>query len=272
MARKKPPMRDCAVPGCGPQKIAGRGLCSKHWQMCKRRGTLEDYGVHQLPPHFDGERKTCGTCKLELSIREFPLNTNKANPSRRKSICQKCVNIGRRALKDARLIDGLCTLCKNPAVDGSNKCGFHRFERARWRSTPRARVVAMMGTVRARAKERGILCDLDEEWIKTRLAGVCELTGLPFDLEPGRRVGRFNPYAPSIDRIIAGSHYTKSNCRMIVMALNVGINYWGEGIYRHIAKAYLKQSRAKNPRKEMGVNGSYNLLLENTQSILTRKH
>ena len=118
-----------------------------------------------------------------------------------------------------------------------------------------------------------MLFTLDAEWIRTRLAGVCELTGLPFDLEPGKKMGRFNPYAPSIDRIISGGNYTPENCRMIVMALNVGINYWGEEIYRHVAKEYLNhrhEGKEKNDTLDEPYN--LNLMLENPHAVRIRKH
>jgi hypothetical protein len=124
-------------------------------------------------------------------------------------------------------------------------------------------------STRLRAEDKGLVFNLDAEWIRSRLEGVCELTGLPFDLEPGNRIGRFNPYAPSIDRRIAGGNYTPENCRMIVMALNVGMNYWGEQIYKHVAKAYLKKSRENSSKHNPQ---THNLFLENPQSVRMRKH
>jgi hypothetical protein len=274
---KRHAMGVCAVPECGPQKIVGRGLCAKHWQLFKRKGTLHDcarkiaaVGEQAFSPE---NTKPCGTCKRELHMDCFVLNPSKRYPLRRKSVCKDCDKASAKDLRDARTSQGLCQYCETPAINGSNRCEFHRRERMRWRATPTARIASILSSTRARAKDRGLLCDLDEEWIRTRLAGACELTGLPFDFESGKSIGRFNPYAPSVDRRIAGGNYTKDNCRMIVMALNVGINYWGEEIYRHIAKAYLKQRKEQKKRRESSIDKyeTYNLLIDNPQSVRTRK-
>jgi hypothetical protein len=100
----------------------------------------------------------------------------------------------------------------------------------------------MFVNARSGAKNDKVKFTLDKQWILARLKyGHCELTGIAFDFEIGGRIGRFNPYSPSIDRRTAGGDYSPENCRIILTALNVGINYWGEDIYRHIAKQYLNQ-------------------------------
>jgi hypothetical protein len=264
--------KPCSVPECGRPNV-GRGLCSRHYQQMLRHGKLLEFDTRILQPMFEGDKKTCGECKKELPIEAFKMNATKLNPHRRHSVCRECQNNQRNALNVKRKAAGLCVQCENPVVPGSNKCQLHIRERARWRSTPEARITELLVTTRLRAEENGLEFNLDAEWFRTRLSGVCELTGLPFDLEPGRRRGRFNPYAPSIDRIIAGSHYTKTNCRMVVMAINVGMNFWGEEIYKHVASAYFKQRRARKEKRE--ANPSFetlNLLLENPQSVRVRKH
>jgi hypothetical protein len=263
----------CVVPECGMQpKIVGRGLCRKHYEEFRADGSLNDFDRRILPPMFDGDRKVCGTCSLELPMSDFKANGTKLNPNRRQSVCKKCQYVQHKKTRDARKSRGVCVFCESPVTNGSNKCDFHIRERARWRSTVHVRVTELLTSTRLRAEDKGVIFSLDAEWVRTRLEMVCELTGLPFDLEPGRRIGRFNPYAPSIDRRIPGGNYTPDNCRMIVMALNVGINYWGEDIYRHIAKAYLKQRKTKKSAIANSIPETYNLLLENPQSIRTRKH
>lgn len=77
---------------------------------------------------------------------------------------------------------------------------------------------------KARCKADGLAFDLTKEWIESRLrAGVCEMSGLPFDLDKKR-----TPASPSIDRIDANGGYTQANCRMIIWFLNRALSDLGD--------------------------------------------
>ena len=59
------------------------------------------------------------------------------------------------------------------------------------------------------------------EWIRERLKiGICQMTGLRFDLISlgSRRMA--NNFAPSIDRINNDKGYTQNNCQMVVWIYN----------------------------------------------------
>jgi hypothetical protein len=60
-------------------------------------------------------------------------------------------------------------------------------------------------------------CDLTDEWCAERLAaGVCEKTGLPFDLGPDP-----GPRSPSIDRIDPTRRgHMQKNCRVVLLWVN----------------------------------------------------
>lgn len=80
--------------------------------------------------------------------------------------------------------------------------------------------------IRKAAKAKGIECDLDVEWFTIRIeAGVCELSGLPFDIE---RKSPRGPNTPSVDRIDPKGPYTKANCRLILWWLNHALQDKGE--------------------------------------------
>ena len=71
------------------------------------------------------------------------------------------------------------------------------------------------------AKSRsGGSCRLNVKNIAERIArGRCEATGIPF------RIGAFkdlnsNPYAPSLDRINAGSKYTTRGVKVVLWMIN----------------------------------------------------
>lgn len=102
------------------------------------------------------------------------------------------------------------------------------------------RAMTMVATVRTRARMRGMSFDLDLhiEAIQARIdAGVCEVTGQPFDLSPGRR---FN--SPSIDRIACERGYTYDNIRVVLNLVNVAMGDWGEQVLRNIMVAWLTRA------------------------------
>ncbi len=216
---------------------------------------------------FIGDEKLCGKCTRMLPIDRFSINRTKTNQFGRKSVCKECTGSQAKQLRDARKLAGICIHCDSPSMPESDKCAFHITHRHKWRATITARINAILLGAKRRASDSGKLCTIDENWIRSKLEGHCELTGLPFDFEHGGKVGRFNPYAPSVDRAISGGDYTPDNCRMVIMALNVGMNFWGEETYRKVAKAYLRYRH-----KKVESPATYNLLVENPHSVRMRKH
>ena len=66
--------------------------------------------------------------------------------------------------------------------------------------------------------------DLDVEWVIERLeAGICQLSGKPFDLSESRGFA-----TPSLDKINPKDGYTKQNTRVILFGLNAALGTWGE--------------------------------------------
>lgn len=80
------------------------------------------------------------------------------------------------------------------------------------------------------AKQRGLEYTLTKAWYKERLdAGVCEVTGIPFVLDPDtckhtsitKRDRRLNPFSPSVDRRDSTKGYTEDNCIMTCYMYNL---------------------------------------------------
>jgi len=112
-----------------------------------------------------------------------------------------------------------------------------------YKQTNKGRARNMLGTARGRALQKNRPYDLTTGWLEPKLeTGKCELSGLDFDLGgPAAGMSR-NPYAPSIDRIDSGKGYTKDNCRVVLLAVNMGLNQWGYGVYARIAAACLNRN------------------------------
>jgi hypothetical protein len=82
---------------------------------------------------------------------------------------------------------------------------------------------------------------IDVNWIEARLKlGVCELTGLQFDLSSTSKFSS-NPYAPSLDKIDSKiKDYTPENTRIVLAAVNTALNEYGEVVLFPILKSLLK--------------------------------
>lgn len=87
-----------------------------------------------------------------------------------------------------------------------------------------------------RAKRKGLPFDLTYKWTAAHYTGFCELTGLPFDLTPGKR----SLYSPSLDRIDNSKGYTQDNCRFILWGLNAFKSDSTDEDIKKIARALLK--------------------------------
>ena len=103
------------------------------------------------------------------------------------------------------------------------------------------RGAALAANVKRRAKAKGWAYDLDDHIpdLQARVdAGVCELTGYPFDVTRVPGGGRrFN--APSLDRIDPLKGYTHDNIRVVLYIVNVALNNWGENTLREVMTKWL---------------------------------
>ena len=89
----------------------------------------------------------------------------------------------------------------------------------RRRTEPMFRAYEVWNGAKWRAKGRGIEFSLSRERVeKAILSGVCEVTGLPFDLRlKGKRLGALSP---SIDRIDQRLGYTEENSQVVCWLYN----------------------------------------------------
>lgn len=83
------------------------------------------------------------------------------------------------------------------------------------------------------------------EWIRIKLAkGVCEETGIAFDMSKGNR--RQKPFAPSLERLNCKEGYTEANTKVVVWIHNQAKSDWGTAALHEYIKKYLKHL-AKRP-------------------------
>jgi len=83
----------------------------------------------------------------------------------------------------------------------------------------------LFGGAKYRAKKYGGKITITPNWILKKLqAGICELTGLPFDFSKMEGQHK-NPYSPSLDRIDSKNRdYTPENTRVVLTGVNMALN------------------------------------------------
>lgn len=99
------------------------------------------------------------------------------------------------------------------------------------------RASCLVATARTRARKRGLAFDLGDhiEDLQRRIdAGVCEVTGLPFDLSPGRKYN-----SPSLDRRDPARGYTHDNVRIVLNVINAALGDWGDEVLRDVMRQWL---------------------------------
>lgn len=126
---------------------------------------------------------------------------------------------------------GLCVTCgkgKDDVSFGSGRAGeCNPCAKARWSAENKLKVRAqrLYGNAQKRAKANGWPApDFSCTWIEEKiLAGVCEATGIPFDLhtKTATTVHAQNPWVPSLDRIDSSKPYLKDNIQVVVYMYNV---------------------------------------------------
>lgn len=101
------------------------------------------------------------------------------------------------------------------------------------------RAMCLVATARTRARLRSLDFDLDAHTaaLQKRIdAGCCELSGVRFDLSPGRKA-----FSPSLDRIDPKQGYLFKNIRVVCHAMNVSLGDWGTETLAEIMCAWLSR-------------------------------
>jgi hypothetical protein len=104
----------------------------------------------------------------------------------------------------------------------------------------------LLGSVKDRAKKKRLQFSIDFEWLMeqfTKQNGCCALTNIK--LEFSKIDKHKNPYSPSIDQIIPHKGYTKDNCRLVCVAINLGMNEFGTEVFKIIANAFIDNEKEK---------------------------
>lgn len=122
---------------------------------------------------------------------------------------------------------------------------YHKLWKQSYRKTNSGKASQLLGSAKSRAKRKHIEISITKEWILEKLnTGICELSGLAFDLSTTGRINR-NPFSPSIDRIDCSKGYTPSNCRVILLSMNDALNQHGLEHFLKVAQAVIDHQKGK---------------------------
>jgi hypothetical protein len=113
-------------------------------------------------------------------------------------------------------------------------------QRKQYAMTFSGRANKMWHNAKRRSKSKNSDVTVTVDWIAKKLEkGICEYTGLPFDLNAANEFSS-NPYAPSLDRIDPKvKNYTPENTRVVLTAVNKTLNEYGGQTVLPILKAMI---------------------------------
>ena len=115
-----------------------------------------------------------------------------------------------------------------------------------WKSSVKGKASRLYASCKRRTKLSKGTLTITKDWIEERLnAGVCEITGLPFNFS-GRGKFTRQPYGPSIDRKDPQNpNYTPENSRVVLWAVNCTMAEYGMDIMLPILKAIVENVEKK---------------------------
>ena len=95
---------------------------------------------------------------------------------------------------------------------------------------------------KAAQKRANRICNLTRQDIVGMLrkqGDKCAVSGIRFHYR--RAEEKQDPLSPSLDRINSELEYTVENCRVVLLAVNYGLNRWGDETFKRICRAVAKR-------------------------------
>ena len=183
--------------------------------------------------------KRCRVCGTEKPFDEFYTNSKGQRPG----ACKSCMQGHERHRKAKR----------KPELAEKH---------SQWRLKRRG--YALVNVAKHRASKKGLECTLDPQNIQARIdRGVCEVSGIPFDLTTPRSWN-----APSLDRISTEEGYTPRNTRVVIFSLNVMANVWGIQKVVEVANAISEQRTRPSDALQESLNAALKKRLNGLGSTL----
>lgn len=180
--------------------------------------------------------KICKKCNIEKPIGDFHARPGKY-PGLTQSRCKECQKGLRKTW--GTTASGRASSRKQSRTPKSTA---RRELYVRTLATdPRGRAGILVNSARQRSRARGIEFRLDAGAIAAVIAlGVCEATGLAFDLTPPESHRDNNRFAPSLDRLDRNKGYTHDNVRVVCWHFNLARSSYGDDAMLELAEAIVR--------------------------------
>lgn len=169
----------------------------------------------------------CGSDSSKLSVPQLSsVSKSQVATSLDERTCKGCGQ--RKPLKQFRPHNGngrrwTCRVCENAWVRTTKPWNSDTKKKYQKGVRLNKRGLALTSDAKRRAKTKGIPFDLDWRDIQKRIdKGACEVSGIRFDLMTPKAWN-----APSLDQIVPGKGYTKTNTRVVLHAVNSMVGTWG---------------------------------------------
>lgn len=173
--------------------------------------------------------KVCNKCLASLPVTAFA--RNRAAQDGLQKRCRECSRADNRASYERnrdrhkqRYRDNHAEIRARQKRYRANHIDDYKAIADRYRASIEGRTKQLLQASMLRARRCCMVFALSEQRVKDALRrGVCERTGIAFDLEPHATL-KINPMAPSLDRIDSFQGYTDENIQVVVAAYNIGKN------------------------------------------------
>jgi len=119
--------------------------------------------------------------------------------------------------------------------------------RRRYSASIQGKLKQLLSSARGRAKAKQADFDIDIEFMYelfNKNNGRCALTNIEFTYTAGTGEGanrNYHPFNPSLDKIDPNGSYTRDNVRIVLVAVNIALNAFGEDVLEKISTEFLKK-------------------------------
>jgi len=113
-------------------------------------------------------------------------------------------------------------------------------------TSPHYRAQTLFWAAQRSAKKHKLPINIDVQWIEKKLnAGVCEVSGIPFELKSLRTgkggIGSQNPFAPSLDCVLQKKGFVKSNVRVVIAMYSMGKRNVSHETFMQLCRALVRK-------------------------------
>lgn len=207
-----------------------------------------------MKEHSEIIKRKCWTCKSEKELTKDNFNKDNTDPLGFQKACKSCQNNRMREYREKNK-NYFKIKNKERYNKENNKERYLKYRdsnlerKAKYDSSIRGKLYNLLEAARSRTKKKGLELDIDLDFLLelyNKQNGKCALTNISFTFErnkPG--VKNFLPHNPSIDKIDPFGGYTKNNIRIVLVAVNLALNNFGEDCFYEICKAYIKNRESR---------------------------